>query len=303
MNSAVFVNSRVTTSKQDKPVVYLYAIMSTMSIQIQTKLNQLQQILPEGLPVDSTWLHDRGYSRQLLAKYVQHGWLVSPVRGVFFRKSAYIDQKRWESALLSMQNLLNIPFTVGGRSALELHGFTHFLSMSTPTEVHLYGNEMPPSWVARLRLDRRFVFHSALLFNTDSVERSKDFQQANFTDLKWGESDWTMRISTPERAILELLDELPNHESFTQVDVLMEGLSNLRPKFLNLLLADCRSVKTKRLFLWFAHRHNHSWLKLIETEKIDIGKGKRMLVPGGKLDPKYLITVPEELQNDRQHTI
>ncbi len=41
---------------------------------------------------------------------------------------------------------------------------------------------------------------------------------------------------------------------------------------------------------------------MIDTEKIDIGKGKRMLVPGGRLDPKY-ITLPEEFANDRQHTI
>jgi hypothetical protein len=26
-----------------------------------------------------------------------------------------------------------------------------------------------------------------------------------------------------------------------------------------------------------------------------LGKGKRMLVKGGRLDPKYLITVPEDL--------
>ncbi len=279
------------------------AIMSTMSIQKQTKLNRLQQILPEGLPVDSFWLQERGYSRQLLAKYVQHGWLESPARGVFYRKSAFIDQKRWETALLSIQNLLNIPLTVGGRSAIELYGFVHYLSLSGPTEVHLYGDELPPPWVARLKLDRKFVFHSALLFCTESIENSKESQRAHFSEHRWGESDWKMRISTPERAILEVLDELPNHESFAQVDALMESLSNLRPKFLNLLLANCRSVKTKRLFLWFAHRHDHAWLKMIDTEKIDIGKGKRMLVPGGKLDPKYLITVPEELQNDRPHNI
>jgi len=28
---------------------------------------------------------------------------------------------------------------------------------------------------------------------------------------------------------------------------------------------------------------------------IDLGKGKRMLVRGGKFDPKYNITVPENL--------
>jgi hypothetical protein len=29
--------------------------------------------------------------------------------------------------------------------------------------------------------------------------------------------------------------------------------------------------------------------------KVDLGRGKRMLVPGGKLDPKYLLTLPADL--------
>ncbi len=278
-------------------------MMSTVGIQRYTKLNQLQQLLPEGLPVDSTWLQDRGYSRQLIAKYVQHGWLKSPVRGVFLRESSHIDPKSWEPVLISLQNLLEVPVVVGGRSALELNGLSHYLPISGSSEVHLYGNETPPSWVARLESKRQFVFHSALLFKTSggTPKKNNDYQQMNFTEHPWGATEWTMRISTPERAILEVLDELPNHESFHQADVLMEGLSNLRPSYLNVLLVDCQSVKTKRLFLWFAHRHNHAWLKMIDLEKIDIGKGKRMLVPGGRLDPKYLITVPEEFANDRQH--
>jgi hypothetical protein len=51
----------------------------------------------------------------------------------------------------------------------------------------------------------------------------------------------------------------------------------------------------KRLFFWFAERHNHTWLKQIDRNAISLGSGKRMLVKGGKLDPKYLITVPEDL--------
>ena len=142
-----------------------------------------------------------------------------------------------------------------------------------------------------------------LINERGGMSRSNEYQQTNFTDYKWGASEWSMLISTPERAILELIDELPTHESFHQADVLMEGLSNLRPNYLNTVLADCRSIKTKRLFLWFAKRHNHAWLKTLDTENINLGKGKRMIVPGGKLDPKYLITVPEEFANDRQRTI
>ncbi len=276
-----------------------------MGIQRYGKLNRLQQVLPEGLPVDSSWLQKQGYSRQLIAKYLRHGWLASPVRGVYRRASAMIDQKSWEPVVISMQRLLEVPTTVGGRTALELNGLSHYLSMTAPSAVHLYGSELPPSWVNRLPLKQQFVFHSTHLFKTSdgNIKKSKEYQQANFTQHKWGASEWSMLISTPERAILELLDELPTHETFHQADVLMEGLTNLRPKYLNTVLADCRSIKTKRLFLWFAQRHNHAWLKTLDTENIDIGKGKRMIVPGGKLDPKYLITVPEEFANDRQRTI
>ena len=58
-----------------------------------------------------------------------------------------------------------------------------------------------------------------------------------------------MTVSTPERAVLELLDELPQHESFDQVDVLMESLSDLAPRRLHKLLVRCRSVKVTRFWL------------------------------------------------------
>jgi hypothetical protein len=79
----------------------------------------------------------------------------------------------------------------------------------------------------------------------------------------------------------------------------MEGLSNLSPRRLQKHLADCRSVKVKRLFFFFADRHKHAWLKHLDTKYIDFGTGKRMLVKGGKLDPVRQIIVPEELNGIR----
>ncbi len=58
---------------------------------------------------------------------------------------------------------------------------------------------------------------------------------------------------------------------------------------------ECRTVKVKRLFFFFADRHQHAWLKRLDKKAVDLGTGKRMLVKGGKLDPKYLITVPGDL--------
>jgi hypothetical protein len=115
----------------------------------------------------------------------------------------------------------------------------------------------------------------------------------------WGQWDWPIMLSAPERAVLELLDELPSHESFHQVDMLFEGLANLSPRRLMVLLADCRSVKVKRLFFFFAARHQHAWLKRIDRAKVDLGSGKRVLVKGGRLDPATLITVPEDMHGIR----
>jgi hypothetical protein len=102
-------------------------------------------------------------------------------------------------------------------------------------------------------------------------------------------------MSSPDRAILELLDEVPERETFHQADVLIEGLRNLSPRRVQALLVACRSVKVKRLFLWFAERHQHAWLKKLDRKDIDLGRGKRMLVRGGKLDSTYNITVPESI--------
>jgi hypothetical protein len=106
---------------------------------------------------------------------------------------------------------------------------------------------------------------------------------------------YPLTVPMPERAFLELLDEVPKHETFHQADILMEGLRNLSPRRLQTLLCACKSVKVKRLFFWFAERHNHAWLQKLDQSAIDLGQGKRMLVRGGRFDAKYNITVPENL--------
>jgi hypothetical protein len=276
--------------------------MSTMGIQTISKLNQLQRTLPEGLPVDSHWLQQQGYSRQLISKYVRSGWLEAPTRGVY-RRHTTLQLESWEPVIISMQKLLDLPISVGGRTALELHGIVHYLTMTDRAEVYLFGPKSAlPAWATRLPLRQSLIYHSTQLFasKTDLSARAESHAWAHFADYKWGNLEWSLQISTPERAVLELLNEIPSHETFHQVDVLMEGLSGLRPRYLNNLLQDCTNVKVKRLFMWFAERHNHAWFKEIESGRIDLGAGKRMVVRGGKLDTKYLITVPEELVSHDQ---
>jgi hypothetical protein len=74
----------------------------------------------------------------------------------------------------------------------------------------------------------------------------------------------------------------------------MENLVSLRPDMVQRLLTMCRSIKVKRLFMYTAEKQGHSWVSDLDLSKIDLGKGKRMIVPNGKYDRKYLITVPPD---------
>jgi hypothetical protein len=278
-----------------------------MTRQTAGKLNWLEKHLPEGLAVDAAWLSKHGYSTSLRSQYVAAGWLEQPARRVYRRPRGILN---WQQVVISLQTLLEYPLAVGGRTALDQQGYAHYLPRKDK-EVHLYGPKKPPRWIHELRLGTRFLRHNdRKLFTSapitaalSSVDASADkhktrdqhLARAGLMIQPWGQWEWPLVLSTPERAALELLDELPNHESFHQADMLMEGLTNLSPRRLQKLLVDCHSVKVKRLFFFFADRHNHAWLKHLDKNAIDLGTGKRMLVKGGRLDHAYQITVPDEL--------
>jgi len=278
-----------------------------MTKQNTSKLKWLDQQIPEGLIVTAAWLTKHGYSTSLRSQYLAAGWLEQPARSVFRRCRGNL---RWEQVVISLQTMLEFPVVVGGRTALELQGYAHFL-LQEQREVHLYGQKPLPAWMGKLPFNQRFIFHkSTRLFRNDPVTRglaslnwnvmtdesvSTDLIHGGLNVLPWGQWDWPLTVSTSERALFELLDDLPNRERFQVVDKLVEGLASLSPNRLQKLLSDCHSVKVKRLFFFFADRHSPAWLKRIDRNAVDLGKGDRMLVRGGKFDPVHRITVPEDL--------
>ena len=279
-----------------------------MGIGKHSKLNQLQRDLPEGLLAPAAWLKKKGYSDQLLKKYRDAGWMESPVHGLYRRPSGTL--LKWQHVVASLSKLLDIPPHVGGISALELRGYAHFLKPQGPGVIHLYSDTKLPGWVAKLPLKERFVEHRDRLFTgakgiaalvgSDKTggTHSTDALRQDLTSEPSGPWDWDLVYSTPERAILELLDEVPQRESVEHAVLLIQGLADLSSRRVLALLAACRSVKVKRLFLALASRQRHQWVRRVveaaDRGEVDLGKGKRSLVPGGKLHPKYLITLPED---------
>lgn len=279
-----------------------------MDIQHQSKLNRLSRLLPDGLLVDAAWLEKHGYSRALRSHYVAAGWLQRPVRGVYRRPGGDMN---WEQVVISLQSLLHLPVSVGGRTALDLHGYTHYLSSSHQL-IHLYSDVKLPRWLSKINTDWEYVSHNRHRFlparespslrmhtsdspEPESMDPAESTQANGIRVTRWGQWHWPLVVSTAERAILELIDELPGKESFDVVDRMMEGLVDLSPERIQTLLEATVNVKVKRLFFFFADRHNHSWLNYIERENVDLGSGKRMLVKGGKLDQTYQITIPRDL--------
>jgi hypothetical protein len=274
-----------------------------------SKLNRLHDLLEEGLLAPTWWLEEQGYSRALLSKYVESGWLVSPARGVYRRPGPPL---KWQHAVASLQLLMGSFLHVGGRSALVHRGLGHYVQLSGQETIQLYGPETLPPWVNKLDLPERFVVRNDAMFAGLRAHRnaqgapvdfhgkallSGDLGEIGLQQTAWGAWDWWLWYSSDERAMFEVLQDVPARESIHEADVLMQGLGHLRPGRVSALLQTCASVKVKRLFLALAERHRHAWVPHLDLSGVDLGKGKRMLVPGGKLHPKYLITLPTDLDD------
>ncbi|AZR41260.1 type IV toxin-antitoxin system AbiEi family antitoxin [Marinobacter salarius] len=251
----------------------------------------LKSLVPYGMLATKKWLTQQGLSTHSLDNAVKTETLLPLATGVY---SQYNRSVSWEGVVASMQFMemeesAEVPsVVVGGQSALHLSGLTHHLPLGKRPRVHLYAASKLPAWIRRLSLPIDFVGHSANKLWPDWLFSEEALVQR----LQWAADLPPLLFSCPEKAILEILADVPGAITFEHVDELMHGMVSLSPKKLDTLLRACKSVKVKRLFLWFAERHAHQWSVKLRAEEYNLGSGKRVIAKNGKLDPTYLITVP-----------
>lgn len=271
-----------------------------MGHQKESRLKPLLDAVPPGFVVDTPWLRARGIDPKSIHGYVARGWLERVVRGVYRRplpENVAVGGVSWEAVVVSLQRLMGYDVHLGGESALDLAGYAHYLMFGRSRRVHLYGDV--PSWLKRLPIPERMVVRRCKLFGNDPVGITEAGAGAGTGGTAVEVWRWPVRFSSPERAILEALDELPGNASFEHLDRIFEGLVNLRPEPLMALLAACRSVKVRRLFFVFADRHGHGWRKHLDAGRVEFGSGPRGLVEGGTFHPTYHISVPGYLASPR----
>jgi hypothetical protein len=87
-----------------------------------------------------------------------------------------------------------------------------------------------------------------------------------------------LRVSTPERAALEMLYEVGTHQGLEEARSVFEGLRNVRKDVVGQLLACCASVKAVRLFLMWSRQTGLLDVEMLQREYSPrVGSGARWM--------------------------
>lgn len=255
-----------------------------MSIFNETKINILLRNWPPGTVRLASWLAANGVSNQLLARYRKSRWVESIGTGAVVRTGDDVD---YLGGLYALQTQAGSSIHAGGRTAMSLHGRGQYLDLAGGRAV-LVGapGETLPTWFREHKWRVRIDYH-AMSFLPAGL---------GLVDMPW--KGFSVKVSSPERAMLECVQLAPRHQELFECYELMEFLTIPRPEHVQQLLERCSSVKAKRLFLYLAEKCGHGWLSHLQMGKIGLGTGTRSLVGNGVYNSKYGITVPREMERN-----
>ena len=223
------------------------------------KLNRLYTHLAPGTPRTSRDLAALGISADLAVHYVRAGWLERLARGVYSRPN---DPPALHPSIVLLQRNFE-GLHVGGKSALDWHGVRHYVSQSPV--LHLYGwkaGRLPEWFTDRFPAE----YHRKRLFKEshDALLHVRPFENREEAPL----------VSTPERALLEMLSEVGVRQPLREARELVESSYSLRADVLRDLLKRCTSVKTVRLCLQLGRELSLPWASKLDPSQLPKGSDR-----------------------------
>lgn len=246
-----------------------------------TKINNvIKCALPQGV-MSTSWLESQGLSRTEQGSYVKSGWLIRMATGIYRLSN---DEPTLYGALASYEKQMDGVYRIGASAALELHGYSHYVAAGKPISYVFTSQKYRLSkWITSLEWDKTLKE-----FSTKVFDGSIGVTQVEHEGL-------TLKVSSPELAIMECILLAPEYYDLMDVYYLMEMLTTLRAGMVTKLLEQCSSFKVKRLFLYMAEKSKHAWFKRLDLSNVTLGSGPRSLVKGGVRDSKYSLIIPKEL--------
>ncbi len=252
-----------------------------MTTRNKSKLKILFDLFQDNRIVTKELLSSYGISRDLRNYYVKSSWLEPLGAGAYKKPGRNIY---WPDGVQALQQQSKVKIFVGALSALSAQGFSHYIRYSDEF-LYLFS----PRGVTLPRWFKNFPWEMRLLHkSTTFLPYETGINEVLVNETK-------LLMSSPERAIMECLYLSPTKMDLVEIYHIFEGLINLRPNLINELLQSCKTVKIKRLFLYMAEKANHQWFEFIDRDKLDLGRGNRMISKNGDFISRYGISIPKEL--------
>lgn len=225
----------------------------------ESKLKILYTRLKAGAPLTSEDLAALSISADLAVHYVRAGWLTRLARGVYCRPN---DTLALHPSLLLLQRKLD-GLHVGGKSALDWYGLRQYVSQQPVLQLYGWTAGRLPDWFmerfpAEYHRKRLFNEHPEALLHVGPFERR----------------DGAPQVSSPERALLELLSEVGVRQPLQEARDLVESTYSLRADVLSELLQRCTSVKTVRLCLHLGREGALPWVAKLDPDKLPTGSDR-----------------------------
>lgn len=225
----------------------------------KTKLNILYTSLASGSPITSAQLAKMGISADLTVHYARSGWLKRLARGVFCKPG---DKLQLHPSLVVLEQQID-GLHVGGKTALDWYGVRHYV-MQQPV-VQLYG------WVTA-RLPGWFTENFAAEYHRKRLFDETPVQMLAVTPFE--HIDGAPKVSTPNRAFLELLDEVGVRQPLQEAREIAESAHTLNAEVLTDLLKRCTSVKTVRLCLSLGRELSLPWMAKLDASALRKGSAR-----------------------------
>ena len=224
-----------------------------------SKLHLLYTDLPHGVPITSAQLAKLGISADLAVHYERAGWLIRLGRGVYYKPG---ETLALHPSLLVLEHKI-AGIHVGGKTALQWYGVNQYVAQHTVLQLYGWVTARVPEW---------FTTHFP-----NEYHRKRLFEETPERMLRVGRFEnrnGVPKVSSPERALLELLSEVGTRQPLQEAREITETTYNFRADVLTDLLTRCTSVKTVRLCLQLGTEMSLPWAKKLNAKSLPTGSNR-----------------------------